>query len=197
MINQKPVLIILTLTVLLSGCTTIIQQTRIPTSLNSMEYNSVASNYMERPTFVRIEDMSDGASVLAVEMEQYSYGIGGYENSNRWSIRFKKDFVSDYIVLINKYFDWEQTATSRKDAFTKEIGRVQAWSNGPSGKLKFVFHSGNEKTHYMAVSFCSVGTCLDNEALYFSKNDVSELKNLLSKFESGVFKQTDINRVYN
>lgn len=61
--------IILSLT--LVACTTLEQSNRISTRLAAKEFNSIASRYLDRPTFVAIEHMSDKATVLHVKMSMY------------------------------------------------------------------------------------------------------------------------------
>src|SRR6218665_1476884 len=101
------------------ACTSVQQSTRLSTNLYAKEYNSVASKYMDRPTFSSVEQMSDGETVLAISIDTY----GTAQNT----LRLSKKHVNEYINLINKYFEWEKLAKSRKDAFTKEIGKASTW----------------------------------------------------------------------
>ncbi len=181
----------LTLAILLIsifGCTSVQQSTRLSTNLHAKEYNSIASKYMDRPTSSTVEKMSDGATVLAISIDNYG--------TTQSSLRFSKKHVTEYLNLINKYLEWEQLAKSREDAFTKEIGRADTWGNGIAGTLSFTFHSGNSSIHFLSVAFCATGTCLDETALYFDTKNAIELKALLKKFESGSIKQKDIDSVY-
>lgn len=183
------ILSVITLVFMLTACATIQQSTRLSTKLNAKEYNSIASNYMNRPTFTSVEKMSGGETVLTISMKSY--------RSTSNVLRFQKKYVPEYLSLIQKYMDWEQLAKSRGDAFTKEIGRASSWGNALSGTLKFTFHSGNSNAHFLAVSFCATGTCLDNEALYFDKFNAIELSTLLKKLESETLRQNNIENIYN
>jgi len=176
------------LILLLSGCTTVEQRSRVPNNLHAKEFNSIASQYLDRPTFTSIEKMSDGETVLAISMDNYG-------NSSR-PIRFLKSNVSNYVSLIDKYTEWEHLAKARGDAITKEIGRAKTWGNGLSGTLKFIFHSGNATNHFLAVSFCAAGTCLDDQSLYFDATDAQELKKMLLNLESGEIQVENIDDLY-
>ncbi|MCG3760637.1 hypothetical protein [Vibrio cincinnatiensis] len=176
------------LALVLAGCTTVEQSTRLSTNLEAREYNSVYSKYMDRPTFTSIEKMSDGNTVLAISRDNY-----GTTSS---PLRFSKEHVSKYTALIDKYIEWNQLAISRGDAITKEIGKAETWGNSMSGTLKFTFHSGNSAVHYLSISFCAAGTCLDDQALYFDLKNSQELKNLLVQLGSGAVKTEDVNAIY-
>lgn len=189
----------------LVGCTTVQKSVRVGTSLRAQEYNSVASRYMERPTFVSLEDMSDGRSVMMIQME--TYAVPSTYSSLRLSpqaadalrnsqLRFVKEQVPGYIAAIDKFLEWAALAAQRKDAFTKEIGRVPTWSNMGTGHLQFSFHSGNDQAHFLVIAFSAAGTTLDEQAQYFDVPNARELKRLLLAFASDSLRRTDIGSVY-
>ncbi|MGR5150083.1 hypothetical protein ACQKP8_26495 [Photobacterium alginatilyticum] len=178
---------------MISGCASVQEQTRISTTLKASEYNSIASKYMERPTFTSIEKFSTGEEVLAVSMD--TYGVDSYGNTTS-TIRYSNEQIDEYMALIDKYIKWEAIAVSRKDAITREIGNAKAWSNGVSAYLKFNFHSGNEYNHYLSVSFCAT-VCLDEQAQYYTKKDAVELKDLLNNMKLGKLEPSNIDDVYN
>ena len=180
---------LIAVSITLTACTTLQNETRITSDIKAREFNSIASKYYERPTFVTLENMSDGETLLAFKMDSY--------RSVTNSIRFSKNDTTDYKNIITKFSEWNQLATERGDAFTKEIGRVSTWGNGLSATLKFEFHSGNEKQHYLSVSYCAAGTCLDDSALYFDKQNSEKLYDLLVKLEKGEVEQKDIDSIYN
>ena len=186
--EKMRLLIYSVLIVFLSACTTVQQSTRLSSSLSAKEYNSVTSRYMERPTFSSLDQMSDGQSVITVTMD----GYGSQTNI----IRFSKDHVAEYLPLLRKFNEWEQLASSRGDSFTKEVGRAETWGNALSADLKFTFHSGNARVHYLSVSFCAVGTCLDEEAMYFDKINTLELVSLLENFQLENIRQNDVDNIY-
>lgn len=174
---------------LVTACTSVQQSTRVSTNLQAMQFNSVASQFMQRPTSITAEKMSDGESVLAITMENY-----GVEQS---AIRFSKKHVPEYRTLINKYLKWTDIAKNNSDQLTKDIGNATTWGNASSGELKFTFHSGNQYKHFLRISFCAVGTCLDDQALFFDESEAKELSQLLSDFESGKITSNDVTSKYN
>ncbi|SHO58774.1 hypothetical protein [Vibrio quintilis] len=185
--------LVLILMISLAGCASVQKTTRISSHLTALEFNSVASRYMDRPTFVSREVFDGGEQVLAVKMS--TYGVDQYGQDNT-TIRYSRHHANEYIQLIDKYLKWESLATKRNDAFTKDVGRASSWSNGMDAELKFVFHSGNAHQHYLAVSFCTALLCLDDKAQYYDKENAKELKNLLLKLKSNRINETDINDVY-
>ena len=190
---------------IIAGCTTVQRSDRVSTSLSAREYNSIASRYMERPTFVSIEEMSDGSTVLMVQMDTYSVPStyrdlnlsAEQRNALRHSqVRFLKDHVAEYVEAIDKFAEWEELARERGDAFTREINRVPTWANMGSGNLVFSFHSGNDQNHFLVVAFAAAGTVLEDQALYFDSSNITELKRLLVGFSNDSLQRTDIDSVY-
>lgn len=172
----------------LIACTTVDQSNRISTRLVGREFNSIASRYLDRPTFVAIEHMSDKTTVLRVKMSMY-----GAKESN---LPFIQGKGAAYVGHIDKFLEWEALAKSRGDALTKDIGKAPAWSGGPSGDLKFVFHSGNAAAHFLAISFCSVGTCLDDQAVYLDASSARELRRLILELDNGSLGKASVDSVY-
>jgi hypothetical protein len=112
-----------------------------------------------------------------------------------WRVPFEQKFVPDYLPLIDKYFEWEQLASSRGDQIDKEIGRARTSSGFGSGaaELRFSFHSGNASDHNLVIEQC-LATCLP--AVHFDKPNVVELRRLLVEFEADRLKQLDVDSVY-
>jgi len=174
------------------------EETRVSSSLSSKEYNDVYATYANRPTWVKIQDMSDGNTTLRVEMEHYAYNpTATYspENLTPQSIAFDKRYVNQYLPLIDKFLQWEAKAQTRGDAFTKEIGSALTWSQIGSLKLKFTFHSGNRSSHLLAIGL-DAGLAQTN-VLYFDRANAIELRKLISGLQSGQTKQTPIDEIYN
>ena len=172
----------------LSGCTTVQESTRLTTELEAKEYNSLYAQYLNRPTFTSIEKMSDGSTVLVISRDDYGLSTS--------PLRFSKKNVSKYTSLIDKYFEWNKLASSRGDAITKDIGKADTWGNSISGSLKFTFHSGNSANHYLSISFCAAGTCLDEQALYFDPKNTLELKKLLVQLKTNEDRVEDLDQIY-
>lgn len=177
----------------LTACTSVSQSTRLSTGLEAVEFNSIASGYLPRPTFVSLEMMSDGQEVLAIQMDQvgntrYEYGIDVHHQ-----FRMLPSAVPEYLTLLDQYDRWRETAVARGDAITREMGRVPAWN----GQLKFEFHSGNSQRHYLLVSFCAVGTCLDDQSLGFDSVNVGRLRQILIDWQAGELQSLNVDAIYN
>jgi len=203
---MKPFLLIILALFFLGGCTTVEHSTRISTTLQAMEFNSVASRYMDRPTFVNVAKMSDGRSVLTVRMD--TYGVPQSlktmkmapalaETMKNVQITFSRENVAGYINAIDKFVEWAELATNRNDAFTKEIASVPTWANGGKNStlpLKFGFHSGNDQQHFLTVCYGGTLANLDNQ--FFTISGAKKLRQLLLAFSSDSLRQTNIDDVY-
>jgi hypothetical protein len=119
--------------------------TRIHTNVKFFEFNSVASEYMARPTFANIKDYGLKDKILVFEAD----GYGG----RMMEFSVSKEFVDENIEVINKYLKWEETAKSRGDLIDKEIATVRGWDMGPAySRNHYLFHSGNKDSHYLEVT---------------------------------------------
>ena len=172
----------------LAACTTVEQSNRVSSKLAAREFNSIAARYLDRPTFVAIERMSDGATLLRVNMSLYG--------SDTSTLPFIQGKGTAYAAHIDKFLEWEALAKSRGDALTKDIGRAPAWGNAVAGEVKFVFHSGNSMTHFLAVSFCAAGACLDGKAQYFDAEAAKELRRLVLALDAGSLGKSSNETVY-
>ena len=169
--------------ILLGGCATVQQDSRISANLQAMEFNSVASRYMTRPTFVSVKTLTDGKTILSVTMQGYGPSMAANE------LAFARSHVSEYVAAIDKYLEWAQLAKQRNDQLTKEIVRVPTWPE--SGLLKFTFHSGNERDHYLSICFGTSIAFLDAYAQSYDEINARELRRLLVDFQSESLKKTD------
>lgn len=184
-------LVAMALAALVSGCMTGTQvETRYPSTIAAREYNSIAARYMDRPTFVVVRALNDGTQVLRVDRQRYTGQVSGFA--------FIKGHAATYEPLIQKYLEWESMAIARGDALTKEIGRgpTRGMAGQSGGEVKFTFHSGSAKVHYLMLSFCAFGTCLEDDAFYLDRDGATELITLLRRFESGALAPKDTGSVY-
>lgn len=176
---------------ILTGCATVQDTTRISSDLEASEFNSIASQYMYRPTFVSIETLSSGEKILTINMKTYK--VSQYGDS--LVLRFSNQLVDSYISFVDKFLSWETLATERKDILEKEIGEEDSLSSGMGGYLKFTFYSGNESSHYLAVALCSGLICLDN-AHYYDRDNAIKLKQILEELKADNFKPNNLDNVY-
>jgi hypothetical protein len=177
----------------LTACTSVSESTRLSTGLEAVEFNSIASGYQPRPTFVSLEMMSDGEEVLAIQMDQYGTTQYQYGYDVHHQFRMLPTAIPEYLAILDQYDRWRDTAIERGDAITREMGRAPAWH----GELKFEFHSGNAQRHYLLVSICAVGTCLDDQALGFDAVNVDRLRTTLRRWQAGELESLDIGAIYN
>lgn len=180
---------------LLSGCASVAAETRISSALSASEYNDVASRYMERPTFVSIQEFSDGETSLRVEMDEYG---DGYDPNLKITTPhytfFAKKNVPAYLALIDKYLEWEVLASQRGDLIERLIGEAKTRAGGGEMNLKFEFFSSGAANHMLILSLCAFGTCVDETG--FTKSNVIILRGLLVDFESGKVGQKNLDGVY-
>ena len=169
----------------LAGCGTIKSESRVSTPLQARQYNSVAASFMNGATSVSVAEMSD-ERVLQIRMDRY----GGRESV----FRFPAMTSAAAVANIDKYFEWEQLASARGDALTKEIGRSRSWSSmgaGSGAQIKMSMHSGNERNHYLALVFCAAGTCVEDAPMFLDRAGAVELRNLLVQMDAGTLKSAD------
>jgi hypothetical protein len=114
---------------------------------------------------------------LRVEYDKYGSGNG-------W-VNFVKQYVDDYVQLIDKYIEWEKIASSKGDLLNKVIGEADLWIGA---SLVFRFYSGNERKHYLEITA--------GESILLDKENVLVLRNLLIKFKNNQIHETDTS-VYN
>lgn len=170
---------LVSLLLLMAGCASMENASRISTTLKVYEYNSVASNYMPRPTFTELGTV-DGVKVLHITSDEY--GKIGNDPQKTSHIYLKQTYVDDYISLIDKFLEWEKLASERGDTLEKNIGEAK-------DNLVFDFYSGNSKSHYLVISLKASGVILWEN--YFPKTEVSNLRNLLIQFKNNQIKTTD------
>ncbi len=184
--------VVLVLTACIAQAFTVSKSDRVNTPLQACEFNSIASNYLPRPTSVALEVLSKKHEVLMVQMTPYARSNmfpDGYQ------IRLSKSKVPDYVALIEKFLQWSDMATERGDQFTKEIGQADSWRK--RGKYKFTFHSGNASNHYLVITWVFMGTSTDESSLCFNPENADILRQLLIDYSADKLTPTDIDSVYN
>ena len=164
------------------GCTTVESTAKVSTKLTAMQFNRVASAYLERETSTELWKTSDGATMLHVTFALYGQGRGG--------AIFVKGNMQQYTAHIEKFLEWARLAEVRNEALTKEIGRAPTWVPGSSGNLRFTFHSASTRTHVLHITTCTI-ICIDETALVLNSVGARELQRLLVDFDEGRLRVVD------
>ncbi|RME60184.1 hypothetical protein D6779_02635 [Candidatus Parcubacteria bacterium] len=172
---------LLFLALLLTGCASKIIPLGSP--VTAVTYNDVASKYMPRPTFAEVQKFNGDDDRLVITMQ--GYGIGA---DSAVTMTFVRQYVDDYLKLIDKYLHWDELASKRGDIINREIGRAGLWAGA---EVRFSIFSGNQISHYLVTEICGLGLCSGDNALMFDRNGAIALKNLLSKFKAGNFKEVN------
>ncbi len=162
---------------------------RVRSDLVAKRFNTITSEYSDRPTFVEVAFTRTGKEVLSVQINPYK-GDALY-------VMFLKKNVPEYLKAIDKYLEWAALARERKDAFTKEIAVVPT-AQGVS--LKFTFHSGNESAHFLNINLRSGGLVkidVPELAEVYDEANAKKLRDMLKAFADGkLAPSTDIDSIY-
>ncbi|WP_233078832.1 hypothetical protein [Rheinheimera soli] len=183
------------------------QETRFQTKVILSEFNSVASQYIAKPTFASLVSFPNGESpdLLSYVADGYGSSYNSYigVTKNKLGFQVQRTTADAFNGALEKYLSWSETATANKDAFTKDIAEIEYGAGLVSdfkSYYKLTFHSGNEQNHYLLVKSCSFSEltkeiCAGDTAL--EKHSVLELKNDINRFISGEIAQKDIASKYN
>jgi hypothetical protein len=187
---------VLAATLLAAGCTTLAATTRLSSALRASEFNTVASAYMERPTFVSLESFSDKNTALKVEMDEYGTGYDPLlKIATPHATYFDKRYVADYLALIDKYFEWEALAAQRGDLIERDVGGAKTWGVGGDIDLRFSIFSSSSANHLLVIERCAFGTCVD-KALNLTRPNAAILRTLLTDFADGGIAPAELDSVY-
>ncbi|MBE3705488.1 hypothetical protein HJ207_23790 [Vibrio parahaemolyticus] len=193
---MKKYLISMAVVAVISGCVSVSKEHHLSPSFQSLEFNSLLSEYKARPTFVSLLEMSDGEEVLNIKMDSYLASSDGIKPS----ISISRKYVDENIEAIEKYLKWNKLALDRKDQFTKEIAITKSWDNaGVTVENRYTFHSGNEFNHYLEIVTCSLGICNPSQKspIMLNSNGATELVKELYDFRTGSVSKTNVDSVYN
>lgn len=156
------------------------QKQRIDTELQVLEFNDIASRYMERPTFVYQSSMVSGPNILLVEIDPY----GAYGESV--GKIYRADEADIIIAIIDKYLSWEQMARENRDIINKEIGTIKGMTGMPQ---KASIYSANAASHYLTIETCTFGACgEDNYPHVMDRENATTLKALVKDLKVGTLK---------
>lgn len=168
----------------LVGCATVSNETRVPAGFTAREFNTITSRYEERPTFARVQSMSSGSEILRIEMDQYGSTASQYYGMDyNHTIPFRRAEAPQYQAAIERFLEWEATARERGDILDgREIDRVSAFNGGA---IRFSLYSGNASAHFLMMTYCAVGTCLESDSLFLDRAGAEGLHALMSRWLAG------------
>lgn len=172
---------------LLTACATSGNTTRtiIPIDFAAMQYNSIANRYINQPTIAEYALKNSGSSWLSITMD--AYGRDQFGNQNTVLVTFVRENTDSYISFIDKYLEWERTASADKDVFSKRIGKAK----GQIFDMVFTFHSGNENTHYLTIGLWG------SDHQFYSRDAAIQLRELLAQYKNDQLKSLNANEKYN
>lgn len=178
-------LLLLITTFIISACNTPLNTTttKTPIDFSASTYNSIANQYLSRPTFAELLQKTSGENWINIQMEKYGQNQYGM---NFLTISFVQTECKTYIDLIDKYLAWEKVASRDKDIIEKKIGSAKS----VIFDIDFNFYSGNSTNHYLGIG--GIG----GEYQFYTKDDAIKLKELLSNYMAGKITPTDINAKY-
>jgi hypothetical protein len=197
---MKHLLIIITL-LFITGCistATNVKKTRVTTNVDIKVFNSLSSDYVNRPTFAVVDEYDyNNRHVKSLNYSANGFGstyLQGVSYPNKSPIWVNITEVDTVISYIDKFIEWETKAKSKGDMFSKDIGQFDSHTSS-SITFKYSFFSGNKFNHYLVVSYCSNGMgliCSANSESYLDVEEANTLKEELLKFKSGEVKIRDI-----
>jgi hypothetical protein len=198
--NIKLTTSILAIVILFSGCKSNdiaknIKEQRIPTKVSLMTYNSLASAYMERPTFATLYTYKD-ESYIRVEAKTYGTEHVKYLGTidKKMLVRISSTQTRDFINAIDKYLKWNDLAIKNKDIVEKTISQTETiqFMKLFDSYTKFGFYSGSATSHYLTITNCTIASlipdmCIDS---YIDKKNALNLKELILAYQNGDISST-------
>ena len=165
----------------------------VDADVTASQFNSVASQYMERPTFVSVQKYPSGEVVMTIKRDDYG-GKDRYGRDAATNVWFDVAGAKVILESIAKYREWNEQAKRERDIFVKEIAKTQTVKGGA---VEAGFASGNADRHFLTLSFCAFGTCLSEDALFFTEEEVDDLEALLNDFVGGKVQPENVSSKYN
>ncbi len=158
------------------------EKIRLDASFKAMEFNSAASQYMKRPTFLELIVSKKRTSQLwiysdFIKKSDTARAMKGYEFVSQ-----SVTSADDYIAAIDKYVSWHGIASADGDIIDKEISKVMGRKK--SLKVKFGFYSANAQSHYLTLQHCAVGTCME-PVMAFDIENAKLLKETIVTWKAG------------
>ncbi|MFT6585328.1 MAG: hypothetical protein ACJAUY_001613 [Cognaticolwellia sp.] len=164
-----------------------LQEARVETNVGIAEYNSIASKYLNKPTFAKVMRMNTlKGDTIVYRADAYDSNCNKYGCSQS-TLEFKvneRDLPAVF-TAIDKYEAWNKQAIEKEDSITKKIITFES-SYNTSIDYEYSFHSGNSTNHFLVIKTCSFAGCADS-GVYLNDKSVTQLKTELIKFKSGEF----------
>lgn len=167
---------------LLAGCSTT-NQPRLNTDIRAVRYNDLVWEHYPYP--LRVE--YDGKRLTLFPNE--------YDANTRFFVT--KNLAPKFIAAIDKYLEWEKTATERGDQITKTIDRIPYLGSRMTAR----FHSGNPREHYISFGIRSpvLGDNFKIDGLsdlILDRKNAQEFRELLAKFRDGKVEIPNVDEIY-
>jgi hypothetical protein len=197
--NIKLTTLSLAVAILFSGCKSNdiaqnLKEQRIPTKANLMTYNSLASTYMERPTFATLYTYKD-ESYIRVEAKTYGTEHVKYLGTidKKMLLHISSTQTTDFISAIDKYLKWNDLAIKNKDIIEKPISQTETiqftWIDVYT---KFGFYSGSATSHYLTMNNCMIVSLNPDmcNTSFVDKKNALKLKELILAYQNGDISST-------
>ena len=178
--------------------TALANEVSIPFQIKVKQFNSIASNYLDAPTFVAINDKSKYDQLILkvdlIEKSKITRETGALYEVLAFSE--KESRFDNAIKAIDKYLKWHDIASADKDIFTKRIDWVK-YNSGSHNE--FIFHSGNAENHYLKIKKHNLANSLNFDVtkspnqqsqppeFVFDKENAILLRKLLVDWRDGKF----------
>ncbi|OOF02484.1 hypothetical protein BZG81_14220 [Salinivibrio sp. MA607] len=149
----------------------------IQTRLNGYTYNSLARNYLDRPTEVSLRG------------DTFVVKVQGYGQDDIGMLTVDREDVDETMAALDKYLEWDSLATKRGDVITKNISKV--------GSYTYAIFGTKPGEHFFISHIPVLGDHLDVNyvgqlAVLFPRDEVIELRKLLVQFKTNSFKRPDM-----
>jgi len=159
-----------------------ISAVNVRTDFTGLAYNEVAREYMPQSIHAQV------LSTPGLKEEILSVNMTTYGNAEGFAV--SKPFVDENIAAIKKFLKWEAIASAKGDEVDLNIARVKAYDNGVYMYTDYIFHSGNEHSHYLGIGHDSWAASGPGY-MYVDRTNALKLIKLLNDFKNGKLSKVD------
>lgn len=200
--NEMKAVIVALMMITLAGCAMTaadinLRESRVETNVGIAEYNSIASKFLNKPTFAKVMRMNTlKGDTIVYSADAYDSHCNQY-GCTQSTLEFKVNErdLPNVFAAIDKYQTWNKQAIERKDTITKKIITFES-SYNTTIDYEYSFHSGNSTNHFLVIKTCSFAGCADG-GVYLNDKSVTQLKAELTKFKLGEFSNFNKEANYN